>query len=145
MRVFNFLAYDERNEGTPPRYSNSTYNDLLGAADQLALLVVADQVEGSGFSYDLLIEESADNVLWLPKNGLTNVPDQNRALAVGLVDARVFRDAGTKPSLALVRLRVSLTESFGKARIRIFATGRAFGVRAVKAAGGGKAKGAPWL
>jgi len=127
VRLFNFLLFDEVMEGTPPYYSAPRFNDLLGAVDQLAFLLIADQVSGTSPSYDFYLEESADNVSWTQKNGFAagTIEDLAMSLTAGTASSVTFRDAGTKPSLAFVRIKISLGGSDNRARLRIWVTGRA--------------------
>ena len=77
MRIFNFKLFEETiavPNGTlsVEQITNPAFNGLLGAADQLAFFVTADQVVAAGGAgtFFLSLEESADNIGWLIKNAL---------------------------------------------------------------------------
>src|SRR5688572_5672431 len=139
MRIFNFLLF-ENTVAVPVGASSlqivtdPEFNGLLGAADQLALLVNIDQIAStSDTQCYVIVEESADNIVWRQKNGFIHGVGADMAFVVppnsGPTEG-VYRDAGTQPSLGCIRLRLFLTtgpaESF-TGRVRMWVTGRALG------------------
>jgi hypothetical protein len=139
MRIFNFLLF-ENTVAVPVGASSlqivtdPEFNGLLGAADQLALLVNIDQIAStSDTQCYVIVEESADNIVWRQKNGFIHGVGADMAFVVppnsGPTEG-VYRDAGTQPSLGCIRLRLFLTtgpaESF-TGRLRMWVTGRALG------------------
>jgi hypothetical protein len=123
VRIFNFLLFEASLEGSGAQLrSDDRFNSLLGCADQLAFHVIADQISAAGTLFVQLLE-SADGVIWNGRPCHAFI-----TLTPGASSRAVLRDAGTAPALGLIQVLVGMFESDSKARVRIWATGRAAGL-----------------
>lgn len=135
MRAANVMVFDEHLNAGSTCYTDQSLNDRLGLFDQLALMAVVDDVPASATGFKVQIEHSADGRMWLPKSGGTPTNpnaaeiggDQGEGLSANKQTSFFGADPGTTPSLAHVRLKVSLATS--SAHVRVFVTGRNWGGR----------------
>jgi hypothetical protein len=122
MRKFNMLVLDEFVSVTGTGnyvYTRTDLNETLGQADKLALQVVGDQASGS-FNVTARIQHSADGINWITKGGS---PEVTLSVSSNATSTAAGSDAGTTPSLGLVRIAVQLSAS-GQAHVKVWATGR---------------------
>jgi hypothetical protein len=125
MRKYNILAFDDFVSATANAYSTTDLNDVLGDADQTAIMAVVDQATGGGvLTFQVQIEESGDGRNWISKN--VNPEINNASMAVNTTSVVFGSDTGTAPSARLVRLRVSLNATAGvpDAHLKIWMCGR---------------------
>lgn len=124
MRVFHSLVFDENIESTTANYCDASWNAQLGLPDKLTIFALTDTVSGTSPNLTVQIEESPDQVHWLPKLGTTTAEIYTAALQTTTNTTVVGRDAGTVPSAAFIRLRVQLGGTTPKAHVRVWVTGR---------------------
>lgn len=105
MRRLLLPAFDDVVTGTTPVYSDASLNEQLGRFDQLSIQIVADQVSGTTPTITVAIEHCNDGRNWIPKSGSSVGPTP---LATTSTNVLSLADSGTDPSMALVRLRVTL-------------------------------------
>lgn len=100
-------------------YSHSRFDDVLGRYDQLVLQAVVNNVDASAgvVTFDVQIEHSADGIHWMPK---TSAAIHSALSLYGPTYPALAVDDGSSPSLALVRLAVTLSSAAGP----IFATAK---------------------
>jgi len=135
MRVANILVFDEYlQSGSSPSRTKDSLNQVLGSFDQLAIMAVADNVNGAGAGFKVQVEHSADGRSWLPKSGGTLASPGAAEIGVtsGITLTATSQmgyfgsDGGTTPNLGHVRLKVDLGASTS-AHVRVYVTGRNLG------------------
>jgi hypothetical protein len=135
MRAANLLVLDENLQtGSSPAHTSDTLSVTLGSFDQLAIMAVVDDVVGGGDGFKVVVEHSADGRTWLPKSrsaseiggGKPTLTNPLINLQGGGQTAHFGYDAGSVPSLGLVRLKVDLG-STTSAHVRVYVTGRNLG------------------
>lgn len=124
MRVFHALVFDENIEGTNDFYTDPSWNPQLGLPDKLTIFGVTDTASATtGPTLTVRIEESGDQVHWITKSGTAEINGQTVSTTSNSV--MVGRDAGTNPTSAFVRLRLTLGGTGTlKGHVRLFVTGR---------------------
>lgn len=122
MRQFSVLVFDEFIHGAGSVvYTSDKLIDMLGAVDNLAFHVVADQVTTNG-SLAVRMEHSADRRNWLAKNGSD---EATCTLTQGSTTTAWGAESSTAVSLAFIRLKLTMATST-VAHVKVYATGRAF-------------------
>lgn len=123
MKVFHELVYDDYVSDVDPTYSDPAFDARLGAAERLALVVVADEVSGTAPAVTLGLEHSGDGENWVAKGGGAAV--KAVALVAGQASAQCVGggDYGGAPALGFVRLKLAMA-SGSAARLRVWVTGR---------------------
>jgi hypothetical protein len=119
-RRFGIMCLDRVLVGTIPYYSESEYDEMIGAVDQLSVLVLADQ-EQSAASITVALEESPDGIDWVTKTILVN------AVNFPIPNGLIAEDNGSTPASKFVRVRVTLTAAGGgnpSANVRVYVVGR---------------------
>ena len=105
MLVFNETVFDD-GVGADAVYTGVQFARLLGRRDQLAIQVMTYGATART-TLTLAIELSHDGVRWAPKS---TVPEINGAALSSTGATALFgADAGTSPSMGLVRLSISLS------------------------------------
>ncbi len=112
MQQFTWTVLDDYIEGEGPMLVAITpgqLDDGLGLVDQLVIEVTVTNVSGNSPTIDVQIEHSSDGVHWINKN---KEPEINAAaLEKDATNYPPFAfDDGTVPSLAFIRLRVTLRQ-----------------------------------
>jgi hypothetical protein len=121
MRKSNLLIFDDFINGSTTIFTRPELNDQLGAVDQLALEVIADQVAANG-TITVQIYNSADQINWKAKNGTAEINAQN--ITTAATNVWVGSDGGSVPSLGFVRIGITLSAAVGQAHVKLWATGR---------------------
>ena len=122
MRSFNILVFDDFIAGpTLTADTRADFNDKLGSVDKLALFAVTDQVSGADGTLTVQIFHSADGINWVAKNTTPEINVQAVPETTTTVD--YGSDAGTAPSLGLVRLKLTLATA-DQAHVKLWVTGR---------------------
>jgi hypothetical protein len=121
MQVFNIKAFDDFIHGNTAVFTTAEINGLLGKADKLALMAVADQVTGTT-NLTVQIEHSGDGRNWVAKNGSAEIPATSIPASATTVLAG--SDSGSSPSLGFVRLRLTLSQSIAVGHVKVYVTGR---------------------
>jgi hypothetical protein len=108
--IYNLKVFDGFVRGpSPTAYTSPDFYEELGEADELAIHAALDPDAFGGFpnSITIQIEHSADGLLWQNKNLAPEVTATNPP---GIpYDTVVGYDPGTRPGLALARLRITVT------------------------------------
>jgi hypothetical protein len=126
MRKFNLpLVFDDFVMGATTVYSSSNFNEVLGSADQLALIAVVDSYSGGAApSITVQLQVSGDGRNWQNKNSTAEI----NAKPVSTTATTVVSggDGGTNPAMGFMRLAVSLFSGTAppNAHVRIGACGR---------------------
>jgi hypothetical protein len=68
MRNSQLLVFDDMISSAATAYTSAAHYDLLGRHDEIAVLVVIDNVSTSSVGFDLFIEHSCDTRNWLQRN-----------------------------------------------------------------------------
>lgn len=126
MRTFHQLIFEGYITGTEDVFSDTQYNELLGAPDQLSLGGYTAQISGTSPTLTVQVEHSFDQVRWQSRN--TAAAEINAVtLAGGTAESNVQGDDGSpydRPTLAYGRLRIRLGGSSPAGQVRIWVTGR---------------------
>jgi hypothetical protein len=122
MRSFSELVFDRMVYGTDPVFTDASWNSGLGLPDQLAIFAKITQVSGTSPTITVAIENSGDNILFGEKSGTPQI--NNQTLAANLENIFMGSDSGASPSLAFVRLAVTLGGTTPAAWVRLYVTGR---------------------
>lgn len=123
MRTFTRLVFDDHVPGTTAVFTSDAFSDLLGAADQLAIQVVATNISGTSPSLILRVQTSHDGRLWSYKSATPEI--DSRGITPGGTTTEVGTDSGATPSLARVRLQIALGGTNPAAYLRVWVSGRA--------------------
>jgi hypothetical protein len=124
MRVFHSLVFDENIESSANLYTDASWNSQLGLPDKLTIFALTDTASGTP-TLSVAIEEGPDQVHWQGKlSTATTTADIFSTFATTANQILVGRDAGTVPSAAFIRLRITLTGASAKAHVRLWVTGR---------------------
>ncbi len=108
--------------GTGPDYGVPGIEDALGFGDDLAIVVVANQVTGVSTTLTVQLEHSGDRQSWVAKD---TIPELNGAALSGTATTTlVVHEARRNASLGFVRLRLQLAATSGtpSARLTVRAT-----------------------
>jgi len=122
MRTFREIVFDDVIVGTATVHTAERFNDSMGLPDQLAIQVVVDQVNASGHDLTLAIENSSDQRNWVPKSATPEIA--NESLSNTQTNVEVASDDGSTPSLAYVRLAITLAGTNPTAHVKIHVCGR---------------------
>src|SRR6266487_3505065 len=107
MKRFTALVFDDTIHTTTSVYTSHAHNDVLGSADKLCIQAVADEIANvTSPTLTVAIEQSADGRFWTPKNGTPEI--SAASTPSGATTPLVGNDAGTTPSLCLIRLKLTL-------------------------------------
>lgn len=68
MRNGQLLIFDDMITSSVTAYTSAAHYDRLGSHDELAIVVVIDNVSTSSVGFDLFIEHSCDTRNWLQRN-----------------------------------------------------------------------------
>jgi len=121
MKKLSALVFDDFIHGAGAVvYTSNKLEDLLSAADKLALHAVADQVTTSG-QVTVQVEHSCDRRNWIAKNVSAEI--NAAALTQGSTTQAWGYDDGTRPTLAFVRLKITMSTST-LAHLKLYVTGR---------------------
>jgi len=128
MRTFHQLVFDDQlTSAQAIAITPDHLADSLGDLDQIAIMAVVDNVSSASGAFKVQIFHSADGRLWLPKSGTDGDAEVGglfgHTLPAYSQEAFTGVDAGTTPSLGLVRLKIDLGTS-GSAHVRVYVTGR---------------------
>jgi hypothetical protein len=134
------LVFDEfiPNNGVAT-YTHERFNHVLGAFDQLALMAVVDNVSTTTTDgFDIWVAHSADARQWLYRgneqtvrthpplsialNGDIHWPTSS--LVRNAPNLGLFRDPGTTPLLAYIRLELAFTGTATSAHVKVYAVQR---------------------
>ena len=122
--VFHAVVFDEFMLGNAVYYTSEHFNHSLGQQGKLAIHCIVNNQNNSG-AITVQIQHSGDGRNWLPKysgNGEISAP--SNVAAAPSVASLVGFDQGATPSLALLRLAITLVAPCTAANVRISATGR---------------------
>jgi hypothetical protein len=121
MRKLNMLVLDEfiTKTGSEFVYTRTDLNETLGQVDKLALQLVADQASTGTPSVTAQLQHSADGINWINKGSAL----VTLGTTVNATTTAAGADAGTTPSLGLVRLAFQLSAA-GQVHVKAWVTGR---------------------
>lgn len=115
---FAVQVFDSVLVGASVYYTDPSFDDLLGSADQLALHVVADQGAGTSPSLSLVVQHSSDRRNWVSK------APSAIAISTTAVTSTVVFDTSNQ-NMGFVRLQLSFGSGTNPAaHITVAATGR---------------------
>jgi hypothetical protein len=118
VRKANILAFDDFVVGATTVYTPTGLNDALGAYDKAAIQAVADQVTGTSVTLKVQIEHSSDQRNWASKNTTAEIPATS--ISTTATTPLVGTDAGTTPSLAFVRLAITVAGTSPQAHVKVW-------------------------
>lgn len=103
--------------GTAADHGTPGYEDALGYADDLAIVIVATQVTGVGTTLSVQLEHSGDGQSWIAKN---SIPELNQAaLSTTAATTLLVNETRRSPSLGFVRVRLQLAATSGTPSARL--------------------------
>lgn len=83
MRNGQLLVFDEMITTSVTAYTSSAHYDRLGSHDELAIVVVIDNVSTTGVGFDLFIEHSCDTRNWIQRNDTSQISPPPGAAGYG--------------------------------------------------------------
>jgi hypothetical protein len=120
MRKFNMLVLDEFISVTSTYvYTRTELNDVIAQVDKIGVQLIGDQASGS-FNVTARLQHSADGINWINKNGS---PEVTLAVSSNTTATAAGADAGTTPSLGLVRIAFQISAA-GQVHVKAWVTGR---------------------
>lgn len=117
MRRSVIACFEEFVVGTASVYTGAQFNESLGMYDMVAIQAVVDQVAGTSPDLTVAIEGSNDQRNWVAKNGTAEISAE--PLSSSATNVFVGTDAGSTPSLAFVRLKITLGGTNPSAHVKI--------------------------
>jgi hypothetical protein len=127
MLAFNKLVFDNTISGTAGAwYSPCVYDDLLGTADALHLMVHSMGVTGTSPTITCRLEHSANGRNWSQVSGTAEINAQALVIDTAIGSATPALETIT-PYLRFVRVKITLGGTSPSARLRIYAIGRVSG------------------
>ncbi|WP_437656913.1 hypothetical protein [Sorangium sp. So ce1182] len=134
MRRANFIAFDEfvplGTNSSAPVFTSAELNSKLGHFDQLAIMVVIDNVGGSTVGgFELFIEHSGDGRNFLAMKTNTSPPTGTgdisiSSLSTTATNVKWGKHDGGDPLLNHVRFRLYFTNTTTSAHVRVIVTQR---------------------
>jgi len=121
MRIFNEDVFDEFVTGTTEVFTPCRLDAVLGAAEKLMVHVRGTLVAGTSPTLTLKEYQSPDGRVWYTKDTLLTA----QAMSVGSVYETVVYDPNNHPSMAYVRLGITLGGTMPGANIQVMVCGRA--------------------
>jgi len=126
MLAFNKLVFDNTISGTAGTwYSPCVYDEVLGSADLIILMVHPMGVSGTSPTITCRLEHSADGRKWNQVNATAEINAQ------ALVTDSAIGGTGVAetitPYLRFVRVKITLGGTSPSTRLKIYATGRVSG------------------
>lgn len=108
-------------------FTSDELQRVLGAYDAFALMAVVDHVTGPSTGFKVKLYHSADGRNWLPKNGSDTAAEIGGTAGITLSGsgqaAFIGSDDGSKPTLALAKIKIDLGSS-SVAHVRLYVTCR---------------------
>lgn len=120
MRKQSNEVFNEYVSGAGPFYTSQKHNDMLGKDDQLSIQAVVDDVDIAG-TVTVQIQHSADGRNFV--NKATAAEINAATLQTNKANTATGQDNGASPSLAFVRLAVSLATTT-RAHVKLHVTTR---------------------
>jgi len=127
MLAYNKLVFDNTISGTVGTwYSPCLYDDLLGSADAIHLMVHPMSVSGTSPTVTCRLEHSADGRKWIQVSGTAEINAQALVNDTAIGSTTPSLQTIT-PYLQFVRVKVTLGGTSPVAGLKIYAAGRVSG------------------
>jgi hypothetical protein len=133
MRRDNLLAYDEYvpiTTGPSPAFSSARMNAKLARYDQLAVMVLVDNLSNNTDGFDLWIAHSADNKNWIyllggtsTRNPIGDIHWDASTLSTTSTNIGTYL-YGLGPMFDFVRFEMQFSSTHTGGHVRIYATQR---------------------
>ena len=120
MRKGLIEAFNDSLQGTTTTYSPTRFNEVLGSFDKLAIQMIAEQPGGTSPTFTVALEHSNDQRNWVSKSTLISA----QAVSTSAPTVVSASDAGTTPTMAFVRLAVTMGGTTPSCRLKILVCGR---------------------
>jgi hypothetical protein len=128
MLAFNKLIFDNTISGTAGTwYSPCVYDEILGSADAVFLMVHAMGVSGTSPTITCRLEHSANGRSFKEVSGTAEINAQALVTDTAIKSTSPTSLVTLTPYLRFVRLKVTLGGTSPSARLKIYATGRVSG------------------
>lgn len=120
MRTFQAKVFDDIVDTGITLYSDPTFNDVLGQAEEISIFAVIYGIQGGGETLTVQLEESPNQIHWRNKQGTAEINAVGFSSNVVLTFAG--RDTGALPSSGFLRLRVELAGTVPRGHVKLWVT-----------------------
>ena len=124
MQIFNQLVFEGFVTGSTTVYSDSSFDSIIGQANQISIAGYTAQVAGTSPTLTLQLEHSFDQVRWQNRNATPEISATTLSTSAETIFQGMDGDPQARPALPFARIRITLAGTNPSAQVKLWATGR---------------------